>query len=79
MRRLLMQAAPTWPLAAIRRQVSRSIDIVVHLERATEGRRRVCEVVEVVEGDVEPNVRPLATLAGVRAQLTRRRRGRAPC
>src|SRR4029453_19330118 len=24
---LLMQAAPTWPLAAIRRQVSRSIDV----------------------------------------------------
>jgi pilus assembly protein CpaF len=76
---LLMQAAPTWPLAAIRRQVSRSIDIVVHLERATEGRRRVVEIVEVVEGDSEPSVRPLATLAGVREQLSRRRRGGEPC
>ena len=26
-----MQAAPTWPLAAIRRQITRSIDVVVHL------------------------------------------------
>jgi pilus assembly protein CpaF len=76
---LLMQAAPTWPLAAIRRQVSRSIDIVVHLERASEGRRRVVEVVEVVEGDSEPSVRPLASRDGVRAQLGRRRRGAEPC
>ena len=30
---LLMQAAPAWPLQAIRRQVQRSIDVVVHLER----------------------------------------------
>jgi pilus assembly protein CpaF len=71
---LLMQAAPTWPLAAIRRQVSRSIDVVVHLERAAEGRRRVSEIAEVMEGDCEPTVRPLATFAGVRDQLQRRRR-----
>jgi pilus assembly protein CpaF len=76
---LLMQAAPTWPLTAIRRQISRSIDIVVHLERASEGRRQVAEVVEVVEGDSEPSVRLLATIAGVRAQLERRRRGAATC
>ena len=29
---LVMQASPTWPLIAIRRQVSRSIDIVIHLQ-----------------------------------------------
>lgn len=57
---LVMQAVPTWPLTAIRRQVSRSIDAVVHLHRGTRGRRAIAEVVEVVEGDGEPQVRQLA-------------------
>jgi pilus assembly protein CpaF len=52
---LVMQAAPSWPLTAIRRQVGRSIDAVVHLERDPGGRRRVREVIEVVEGDGEPS------------------------
>ena len=33
---LVLQAAPTWPLAAIRQQLQRSIDIVVHVERDTQ-------------------------------------------
>jgi pilus assembly protein CpaF len=56
---LVMQAAPSWPLAAIRRQVSRSIDIVVHLVRDADGERAVREVIEVVETDCEPDGRPL--------------------
>lgn len=71
---LLMQAAPTWPLPAIRRQVSRSVDIVVHLERDRDGRRAIAEVVEVEEGDGEPQVRPLVTPGGTVGVLTRRRR-----
>jgi pilus assembly protein CpaF len=71
---LLMQAAPAWPLPAIRRQVSRSIDVVVHLERDSQGRRAIAEVVEIVEGDGEPQVRLLATSRGQVGQLTRRRR-----
>ncbi len=70
---LLMQAAPSWPLAAIRRQVSRSIDIVIHLERTPSG-RRVSEVAEVREGDGEPSVRPLLTDGGQIGGITRRRR-----
>jgi pilus assembly protein CpaF len=70
---LLMQAAPTWPLAAIRRQVSRSIDVVIHLERDAAGRRAIAEVVEVEEGDGEPSVRPLATRRGRVGELTRGR------
>ena len=57
---LVLQAAPSWPLVAIRRQVSRSLDAVVHLARNDSGERRVAEVVEVVESDHEPTVRPLA-------------------
>jgi len=72
---LLMQAAPTWPLAAIRRQVSRSIDVVIHLERAATGRRAIAEVVEVEESDGEPSVRPL-TVAGCRVGELRRQRVR---
>lgn len=71
---LVMQAAPSWPLAAIRRQVSRSIDAVVHLERDRHGRRRLAEVVEVVEGDGEPSGRPLVRAGRSVAAPTRSRR-----
>lgn len=71
---LVMQAAPSWPLAAIRRQVSRSIDVVVHLVRAPSGRRYVREVVEVVEGDGEPRGRPLVESGRRSADLMRSRR-----
>ena len=54
---LVMQSVPAWPLSAIRRQVSRSIDLVVHLERGVDGGRRIVEVVEVVEHDGEPDGR----------------------
>jgi pilus assembly protein CpaF len=70
---LLMQAAPAWPLPAIRRQVSRSIDVVVHLERTGDGRRRVAEIVEVVESGAEPSGLRLATDRAVCAPLRRRR------
>ena len=30
---LVMQAAPTWPLAAIRHHLARSIDVIVHVDR----------------------------------------------
>lgn len=56
---LVMQTAPSWPLAAIRRQVSRSIDAVVHLARGPDGRRAVDHVIEVVESGGEPDGRPI--------------------
>jgi pilus assembly protein CpaF len=68
-----MQAAPTWPLPAIRRQVSRSIDVVIHLERDRAGHRSIAEIAEVAESDGEPGVGVLATPQGVVGQLTRRR------
>jgi pilus assembly protein CpaF len=70
---LLMQAAPAWPLAAIRRQVSRSIDVVIHLERGQAGRRAIAEVAEVEESDGEPAVHPLAIATRRVGALTRRR------
>jgi pilus assembly protein CpaF len=46
---LVLQAAPTWPLAAIRHQLARSIDVVVHVERDVDGRRRIAEIAEVAQ------------------------------
>lgn len=45
---LVLQAAPTWPLAAIRHQLARSIDVVVHVERDADARRRITEIAEVI-------------------------------
>jgi pilus assembly protein CpaF len=45
---LILQAAPTWPLSAIRHQLARSIDVVIHVERGADGARRITEVAEVV-------------------------------
>ena len=74
---LLMQAAPTWPLPAIRSQVARSLDVIVHLERGGDGTRSIAEIAEVVVaaggGDAPPAVRTLADRRGCIAALARRR------
>jgi len=82
---LVLQAAPTWPLAAIRHQLARSIDVVVHVERRSDGRRAITEIAEVTPpsptGDTTTHspLCPLARLdaAGelvITAQPTRSRR-----
>lgn len=70
---LVLQAAPAWPLAAIRRQVSRSVDAVIHLDRSG-GDRRVAEIVEPLESDGEPTGRVLASGTDVLGEPERRRR-----
>ncbi|CAN5426771.1 CpaF family protein [soil metagenome] len=71
---LTMQAAPNWPLAAIRSQLSRSIDVIVHVGRTDTAARRVVTIAEVVEGDGPPVVRPLADHRQALAPLGRIRR-----
>ncbi|HEY5664514.1 MAG TPA: ATPase, T2SS/T4P/T4SS family [Ilumatobacter sp.] len=71
---LVMQASPAWPLAAIRRQISRSIDVVIHLQRGSDGSRHVAQAVELVESDAEPSGRPLVTDRVVVDTLGRGRR-----
>lgn len=71
---LVMQAVPTWPLAAIRRQVSRSIDVVIHLQRHVDGRRIIAEIAEVCESDGEPAANTLADGNQVVRTLRRGRR-----
>lgn len=46
---LVMQAAPTWPLAAVRSHLHRCVDAMVHVERATGGARRVVEIAELAD------------------------------
>jgi len=62
---LVLQAAPSWPLAAIRNQLARSIDVVVHVSRHRDGRRSIESIDEVVTpepaaSDAPPRLRPLA-------------------
>lgn len=71
---LVLRAAPTWPLAAIRAQVSRSIDAVVHVGRHPDGSRRVVEVAEVVESADEPAVATLCSGGRVLRAFARSRR-----
>lgn len=71
---LVMQAASNWPLPAIRQQISRSIDVIVHVERVGDGARRVVEVVEPVISSADPSVRTLVSGGAVVASLGRARR-----
>ncbi len=66
---LVLQAAPTWPLAAIRQQLARSIDVIIHVARnAATGRRAIESIGEVVIPDPgtehRPQIRLLATASG---------------
>jgi len=76
---LVLQAAPQWPLSAVRQQLARSIDVIVHTERVAHRRRvaSVCEVVIPFEGGVA-DVRTLGHVEGDRfvrdAALSRGRR-----
>ncbi|MEN9646669.1 MAG: hypothetical protein RL238_3338 [Actinomycetota bacterium] len=73
---LVLQAGEGWPLAAVHRLVVRAVDVVVHVERQSEGRRAVAEVVEVLPAlrRTAPAVRTLAVAESVHDQLSRGRR-----
>jgi pilus assembly protein CpaF len=70
---LVLQAAPSWPIAAIRRHVTRSIDAVVHVARRG-AQRAIVEIIEPVESDDEPHGRRLAGPDAVVAAPIRSRR-----
>ena len=79
---LVLQAAPQWPLDAVRQQLARSVDVVVHVDRV-DGMRRISSISEVVAPEADatgtaPRVRTLGSVDGsgfvVRAPLGRGRR-----
>jgi len=70
---LVVQTAPSWPLAAVRAHLARCVDAVVHVERSAGGARRVAEVAEI-----HPQLTPAGDLAvaavAAPTQLQRTRR-----
>lgn len=68
---LVVQAAPAWPMTAVRQHLTRSIDAVVHVARGADGSRRVAEIGEVVVDRDRLGLRPLADRDAVVGQLTR--------
>lgn len=77
---LVLQAAPQWPLDAVRRQLARSLDVIIHVARVG-GRRRIASISEVVVPDSDvssPQIRVLGEVADaaliVRGELSRGRR-----
>ncbi len=77
---LVLRAAPTWPMPAIREQLARSIDVIVHVGRGPHGARRIQSISEVgteLGAGGVPRTQLLAEFDGgslVRcAPLTRRR------
>jgi pilus assembly protein CpaF len=76
---LVVRAQPGWALPAVRDQVRRSVDVVVHLGRDRTGRRTVTEVAEVqlpdpTSGSAGPAVRHVVRDGAVVGELTRGRR-----
>ena len=64
---LVLQASPTWPLAAIRHQLARSIDVVIHVDRPPgEPGRHVSAVCEVVEPGADSTMPPTLRTLGER-------------
>jgi pilus assembly protein CpaF len=74
---MVLMGAPTWPHATASDHVRHSVDVVVHLVRGRQGRRRIAEVVEVGRpGDASfEATRLLVHGDEVLAEL---RRGRSP-
>lgn len=70
---LVVQAAPSWPLAAVRAEITRSIDAVVFVQRTANAARRIQAVAEVVTGSGQPVVRPIVDDGVVVGHLVRRR------
>jgi pilus assembly protein CpaF len=64
---LTLQAAPTWPLAAIRQQLARSIDVVIHVSRSrNDGKRQIESISEILaptpNRDTTPTLQVLAEI-----------------
>ena len=75
---LVVRDSPGWSIDAVRAQVHRSVDVIVHVGRDERSRRRVLEVVEVTAEPPDDRssrrVTVLTTGDAVMSQLTRTRR-----
>lgn len=74
---LVLMAGVGLPAPAVREQIGSAIDVIAHLERAADGRRRVVAVAEVdLDGERRPAVRLVAR--GDQVVAARRVLGRRP-
>lgn len=71
---MVLQAAPQWPLAAVREHLQAAVDVIIHVERSPNGHRRVSEITEV---SMRPDVLGTKTIWTTGATTARLSRGRA--
>jgi pilus assembly protein CpaF len=70
---MVLQAAPQWPLTAVREHLQAAVDVIVHMERSPNGLRRVREIAEV---SMRPDVLGTKTLWSHGVQPARLSRAR---
>jgi Flp pilus assembly CpaF family ATPase len=70
---MVLQAAPQWPLTAVREHLQAAVDVIVHVERSPNGHRRVREIAEV---SLRPDVLGVKTIWSEGSQCARLSRGR---
>ncbi|MFM8015214.1 MAG: CpaF family protein [Actinomycetota bacterium] len=70
---MVLQAAPQWPLSAVREHMQAAVDVIVHVERSPNGHRRIREVTEV---SMRPDVLGTKTIWAEGSSPARLSRGR---
>ena len=70
---MVLQAAPQWPLAAVREHLQAAIDVIIHVERSPNGHRRVIAVTEI---SMRPDVLGTKFIWTDGSQVARLSRGR---
>lgn len=71
---MVLQAAPQWPLAAVREHLQAAVDVIIHVERSPNGHRRVATITEV---SMRPDVLGTKTIWTQGAAVARLSRGRS--
>jgi len=71
---MVLQAAPQWPLNAVREHLQAAVDVIIHVERSPGGYRRVRTITEV---SMRPDVLGTKVLWSEGATRTRLSRGRS--
>ncbi|MGA1183485.1 MAG: CpaF family protein, partial [Ilumatobacteraceae bacterium] len=71
---MVLQAAPQWPLTAVREHLQAAVDVIVQVERSPNGHRRVARITEV---SMRPDVLGTKTIWAPGAAVARLSRGRS--
>ncbi|MGA0784716.1 MAG: CpaF family protein [Ilumatobacteraceae bacterium] len=71
---MVLQAAPQWPLTAVREHLQAAVDVIVQVERSPNGHRRVARITEV---SMRPDVLGTKTIWAPGTAVARLSRGRS--